>query len=193
MVLTFTGSLSAAESGRAEVRTMLIGALGCNLAWGIVDAVMYLMNRLTERAAARRTIVALKHAQSHEDVNRILAATLPPSVAAALTDLDCQGISVQLSKVRLTSGPPWLGREDCLGAIAVFLLVFLSTIPVVLPFLFLQNAVVALRTSNAIAITMMFLTGYAFGRLAGYRPLLTGGSVVMLGFILVLITIVLGG
>jgi len=34
MVLTFTGSLSVAEAQghRAEVRTMLIGALGCNLA-----------------------------------------------------------------------------------------------------------------------------------------------------------------
>jgi hypothetical protein len=33
MVLTFTGSLSVAEAGRDDVRTMLIGALGCNLAW----------------------------------------------------------------------------------------------------------------------------------------------------------------
>ena len=38
MVLTFTGSLSVAEAGREDVRTMLIGALGCNLAWGIIDA-----------------------------------------------------------------------------------------------------------------------------------------------------------
>ena len=35
MVLTFTGSLSAAESGQAEVRAMLIGAIGCNLACGL--------------------------------------------------------------------------------------------------------------------------------------------------------------
>jgi hypothetical protein len=33
MVLTFTGSLSVADAGRADVRAMLIGALGCNLAW----------------------------------------------------------------------------------------------------------------------------------------------------------------
>ena len=38
MVLTFTGSLSVAEAGHSEVRTMLVGALGCNLAWGIIDA-----------------------------------------------------------------------------------------------------------------------------------------------------------
>jgi hypothetical protein len=39
MVLTFTGSLSVAEAGRDDVRTMLIGALGCNLAWGIIDLI----------------------------------------------------------------------------------------------------------------------------------------------------------
>ena len=41
MVLTFTGSLSVAQAGRDDVRAMLIGALGCNLAWGIIDAVFY--------------------------------------------------------------------------------------------------------------------------------------------------------
>jgi len=64
MVLTFTGSLSAATSGREEVRTMLIGAIGCNLAWGIVDAIMYLMNVLGDRgrrlALLRRVRAALQ-------------------------------------------------------------------------------------------------------------------------------------
>lgn len=52
MVLTFTGSISVAEAGREEVRTMLFGAIGCNLAWGIVDAVMYLLTSLVERQRA---------------------------------------------------------------------------------------------------------------------------------------------
>ncbi len=43
MVLTFTGSLSIAEADRADVRTMLLGALGCNIAWGLIDWILYLM------------------------------------------------------------------------------------------------------------------------------------------------------
>ena len=39
MVLTYTCSFSVAGAGREEVRTMLVGALGCNLAWGVIDAV----------------------------------------------------------------------------------------------------------------------------------------------------------
>ena len=49
MVLTITGSISVAEAGHAEIHTMLVGAVGCNLAWGIVDAVMYLLGSLLER------------------------------------------------------------------------------------------------------------------------------------------------
>ena len=49
MAVTIVGSLSIAASGREEVRTVLVAALGCNLAWGLVDAVMYLLNTLTER------------------------------------------------------------------------------------------------------------------------------------------------
>jgi hypothetical protein len=38
MVLTFTSVLSVGHAGKADVRAMLIGSLGCNLAWGIIDA-----------------------------------------------------------------------------------------------------------------------------------------------------------
>ena len=38
MVLTFTGSLSVASPERSEVREMLVGAIGCNLAWVERDA-----------------------------------------------------------------------------------------------------------------------------------------------------------
>ena len=49
MVLTFTGTISVATDGRQEIRELLWAALGCNLAWGFVDAIMYLMNVLLER------------------------------------------------------------------------------------------------------------------------------------------------
>src|SRR5512147_1789849 len=50
MALSFTGALNAATAGREEVRTMVLTALGCNLAWGLVDAVMYLVATMTGRA-----------------------------------------------------------------------------------------------------------------------------------------------
>jgi VIT1/CCC1 family predicted Fe2+/Mn2+ transporter len=86
-----------------------------------------------------------------------------------------------------------LEPEDFAGAFAVFLLVFVFTLPVVVPFIFVQDAQIALRVSNAIAVAMMLLCGYAFGRLAGYRPWLTAASMVLLGCLLVGLAIALGG
>ncbi len=62
MVLTFTGSLSVAEAGRDDVRTMLIGALGCNLAWGIIDGILYLMGSLAEKGRGLLTYRAVRKA-----------------------------------------------------------------------------------------------------------------------------------
>ena len=58
MVMTFTGSLSVATAGREDTREMLIGAIGCNIAWGIEDAIFYLMNSLTEPARGRMALRA---------------------------------------------------------------------------------------------------------------------------------------
>ena len=60
MVLTFTGSLSVADIGRDAVRTMLIAALGCNLAWGLIDGILYLMACLADRAHALMTLRAVR-------------------------------------------------------------------------------------------------------------------------------------
>src|SRR5438045_5797648 len=81
MVLTFTGSLSVAESGRNDVRTMLIGALGCNIAWGIIDGILYLMGCLSDRARGLRALRAVQRATSAADAHRAIGDALPPLVA----------------------------------------------------------------------------------------------------------------
>ena len=86
--------------------------------------------------------------------------------------------------------PTW---GDVRAVIGVFLLVFLSTFPVVIPFIFLSDAAGALRLSNTIAVCMLFVGGILLGRYAGFRPLVTGLVMVGIGLALVGITIALGG
>jgi VIT1/CCC1 family predicted Fe2+/Mn2+ transporter len=102
---------------------------------------------------------------------------------------------VRQVQLRLPEPPKRAGlqREDWLGAVAVFLWVFLCTFPVVLPFLFAHDPNVALRLSNAIAVAMLFATGYAYGRSTGLGAVRTGVAMLVLGLVLVAITIALGG
>jgi hypothetical protein len=193
MVLTFTGSLSVYEAGREDVRTMLVGALGCNLAWGIIDAVFYLMGCLAEKGRDLATFRAVRETDDPERAQRLLAGALPPTVASVLEPKDLEAMRQRLLKLTQPPERAGLSGDDGRGALGVFLLVFLSTFPVTIPFLVMRDPVPALRVSNAIAVVLLFLAGYAFGRLAGRRPVWMGSAMVVLGSILVGVTIALGG
>jgi len=193
MVLTFTGSLSVYEAGREDVRTMLVGALGCNLAWGIIDAVFYLMGCLAEKGRDLATFRAVRETDDPERAQRLLAGALPPTVASVLEPKDLEAMRQRLLKLTQPPERAGLSGDDGRGALGVFLLVFLSTFPVTIPFLVMRGPVPALRVSNAIAVVLLFLAGYAFGRLAGRRPVWMGSAMVVLGSILVGVTIALGG
>jgi len=193
MVLTFTCSFSVAEASREQVRTLLIGALGCNLAWGIIDAAFYLMGSFSVRGQRILKLRALTQAGCPAEAHRIIASALPPVLVSVLSVADLEEIREKLTRVTDIPAHPHLRRDDWLGAGVVFLLVVLATLPVLIPFAVFHNARPAMRVSNGIAIVMLFLTGYAFGRDAGHRPLRMGISMVILGSAMVAITILLGG
>jgi VIT1/CCC1 family predicted Fe2+/Mn2+ transporter len=193
MVLTFTGSLSVAEADRAEVRTMLIAALGCNTVWGIIDAALYLLGSLAEKGCDLRIYREVRKAADPEQAQRLLANALPPVVASVLELVELESMRQRLLQLPEPPARARLQQDDWLGAAGVFLLVFLSTFPVAIPFLFMQSALPALRLSNAIAILMLFLAGYAYGKCVDRHPWLTGIAMVALGSVLVGLTMALGG
>jgi VIT1/CCC1 family predicted Fe2+/Mn2+ transporter len=192
MVLTFTGSLGVAEAGREDVRTMLIGALGCNIAWGIIDAILFLMGATAERSASLRAWDAVRRSTDPDVGRQAVADALPPVVASVLTAEELESVRQRLIALpeparRQLDGATWR------GAFGVFLLVVVVLLPVALPFLFIADAVRALRFSNLVAIVMLFGVGFAFARLTGRRPWVVGVLMVLLGVALVSITIALGG
>jgi len=193
MVLTFTGSLSVAEAGRDDVRTMLIGALGCNVAWGIIDAMLYLMGCLAQKAQSLMTCLAVRKATDLQKAQRLIADAFPPVVASILEPAELETMRRRLVQLPEPPERARLSKDDWLGSIGVFLVVFVSTLPVVIPFMVMRNVEPALRVSNAIAIVMLFLTGHAFGSITGYHPWLVGMAMVVLGSILVGMTMALGG
>jgi len=193
MVLSFTGSLSVAEAGREDVRTMLIGALGCNIAWGIIDGILYLMDCLSERGRDIRALQGARNAAVPAEAHRIIAEALPPLVAATLGPAEYETVRQKLVLLPAPPSRPWLSKADWLGGLAVFLWVFVTTFPVAIPFIFMSDVGLAMRVSNGIAVALLVVAGYAFGRITNYHPWLTGLAMVVLGGALVAATIALGG
>ena len=192
MAVTIVGSLSIASTEREEVRTVMIGALGCNLAWGLVDAVMFLVRRLTEKTR-RFTLEQHIRGANSATAQRIIALALPAELAALLGPDELEAMRVRLS-AQPASGRPRLVFEDWLSGIGVFVLVVVATFPVVLPFLFTSDLNTAMKASRVITLVMLYGAGHGFGRYAGHkRPVMTGFLMALLGAALIAAIMALGG
>lgn len=193
MVLTFTGTVSVAEAGEATVRTLLIAALGCNLAWGIVDGIMFVISRAAERARTQALGQAIRVETDPELARIYMREALSDTVNHLMKAEDLDRLVEKVREYPPPQRVDWVTRADLKGALAVLLLVFLSTFPVVLPFIFASEVRVAIRFSNAIAILLMFFLGVTLARFSNQRFYKLGLAVVGIGVVLVLITILLGG
>jgi VIT1/CCC1 family predicted Fe2+/Mn2+ transporter len=193
MVITATGSFSAGKEGRAGLHSMLIGALGCNLAWAVVDAVFYLLACLAERGKKLRIVQAIRETAEPSRERQLIADALPGVFAAVLGKEELTSISQRVKQLPEPPRKVRLQRDDWRGALEVLLLVFLSTFPVVIPFLLMSNPLTALRVSHAIAVLMLFAVGWAFGQVAARHPWIAGLSMVTIGIFLVGLCVWLGG
>jgi VIT1/CCC1 family predicted Fe2+/Mn2+ transporter len=193
IVLTFTCSLSVKNAGRDDVMGMILAAFGCNAAWGILDGFMYLQATFTRRARSIATVRALRQAQDPASAHQLIVDALPSMIASVMSEAELDAVRRKLISLPEVPVRPSLSVRDWRGCLGVFMAVFLSTFPVAAPFLFITNTRLALRVSNGIALLMLFLTGYAFGRYAHYRPWRMGLWMVLIGVVLVAITLYLGG
>ena len=192
MALTFTGSLSVAEADQAEVRSMLIGALGCNTAWGLVDAVMFLLATLSERRRGLGVLNEVRRSSDSRRAHELILEAMPPVIAGAMEPAEVESIRARLARLPVAERVS-LTLTDFRTALGVFLLVFLATLPVALPFLFIPEPHRALRVSNGIALLMLFVGGYYVGRQSGGQAWVSGLGVLAIGVALVWATIALGG
>jgi len=192
MAVTIVGSVSIATAGRDELRTVMWAALGCNLAWGLVDAVMYVIRTVTERtrnqALARRIVQA-----EAGDAHGLIAQALPNHIATLVGTDELEGIRQRLFALQVDRLGV-LRVLDFLEAVGIFVMVVIATFPVVIPFLLTDNAATAMHWSQAITLVMLFLAGFALGRHAGYpKPLRPGLAMAVFGALLIAAVKALGG
>jgi len=95
--------------------------------------------------------------------------------------------------VKVTPERTLVKKEDVCGAIVIFWLVFLSTVPAVVPFLVFSDRFVALRVSNLLLLTMLFLVGYRWARATLSNPWIVGSILLLVGLVMVAIAMALGG
>jgi hypothetical protein len=78
MTLTFTlgAGIIIQDEGREGARQLLIAVIGCNVAWGIIDGALYVMNELFGRGRIRRLTQAVQASRNDQDAVTVVAGEL---------------------------------------------------------------------------------------------------------------------
>jgi VIT1/CCC1 family predicted Fe2+/Mn2+ transporter len=198
MTLTFTlgAGLVIDEEGRAGAREMLIGILGCNLAWGIIDGVLYVLGNVFERGRQRRLVLQAANAGTAEEGRALLAQEFNELLAPLVNDRERDQLCDRLLEGARTRSLPrnTVRREDLMGGLAAGWLVLACSFPAILPFILLDDPRLALRVSNGILISLLFAVGYTHAKQHTFAyPLVAGLVFALMGVFLVAIAIPLGG
>lgn len=194
MALGFTAAVRLGVE-EPDNRKLFVSILGCNLAWGIVDGVMYVLTAVFERARKARIIRAVRAAPTEEDALARVSREFEDVLAPLTTAEERREMYRWIARLAKREVPLHVGvhRADVMGAAAVALLIVLSTLPVVVPFLLVPNPVLASRLSNLIVLALLFLVGHWWGKVVGASPWRIGVGLTLVGICLVAITITLGG
>jgi len=194
LAVTLTAGLTVAE-GREGARQLLLAAIGCNLAWGIIDAVMYIMNCVTVRSGKVRLVRAVQSASDEQSALGLIQQEIEPELQELLDSQQADALSRSVLKhiAQAKIATKALTKDDLYGALACFWLVFVSCLPAAVPFFIFSQPRFALRVSNFLLLVMLFLVGQKWAQYAGTNRFAAGSAMVTIGLILVGVAILLGG
>jgi len=199
LIMTLTFTLAAGvimeEEGREGARELLIALIGCNIAWGIIDGALYIAGEFFGRGRLRNVGRIVREEADDRAALALVAAEYDETLEPVTTEAERSDLYRRIvANVRSTPpGTSGITKADVMGALASFWLVFLASLPAALPFLFIDDARLALRVSNAILVAFLFLTGYHWARYTLGKPWLIGLCFMIVGIGLVAVAIALGG
>jgi len=196
MAMTVASSTKLASGeGVLSARIIIFAVLGCNIAWGVVDGIMYVFNNLLERGRLSKFVSYVK-SYNPEKTIPIVENEIESSIFSSLDHEEKKRLSAELLKSisKVQPKKAHITRDDVFGAFASFLLVFASGFIVVVPFFFLPNNVyLALKLSNLASIIILFTVGYQWAKYTDRNKIRTGAGMVLIGFVVAAVTILLGG
>jgi hypothetical protein len=197
MTLTFTlgAGIITEDEGREGARELLIAVIGCNIAWGVIDAALYLVNQWFDRGRLQRLGLSIRAAPDEGAAKSLVAGELDELLEDVTTTSEREALYSRIA-VTVRSKPARaaeFGKADFMGAFTSFWLVVLTSAPAAIPFLLFDDARFALRVSNAILLGSLFIAGYGWARFTLGKPWLVGLSLLLGGVALVGISILLGG
>ena len=195
MVLSITLGVGLATGEGGSTLVVALTIFGCNLAWGLIDGVMYIVTRLYDRSRKSQLIEALQSTNSDAEQIATVGSVLDDELSPLTSEDERRTLYLEISR-RLNGVSIQRTRvvaDDVYGALAIVWLVVLASVPAVLPFLFITDRFVAARVSNGLVLVALFAVGFGFARTIHANQWTVGISTAVLGIAMVGIVMLLGG
>jgi hypothetical protein len=197
MALTFTlGARLFTAAGQLETHELVVAVIGCNVAWGVIDATLFVLNSLFYRSRHARFFHALKSVRSEAEALAAVEEEFgleDEPLAVHPEDRARLYQSFLALSARATPARKGLRRQDFIAAIIVFVLVSATALPGVIPLFLFADSNLALNVSNGVLILLLFVVGYWWGRYTVAPPWRVGLTAMMLGVFMVSVAVALGG
>jgi hypothetical protein len=176
-------------------RSLLIAAIGCNVAWGLIDGFFYVGYALIDRSQKARLISGVRGASNKRAAEQFLHENLDNDFYDALDENEKKRALGLVYDGLIDAEIPEteLKREDLASLAGAFTLNFLATVPATIPFLLIADWWVALRVSNLVCVVMLFIMGFRFAEHIHANPWKIGGILMLFGLGMVAIAVALGG
>jgi len=195
MVLSITLGVGLATGEGGSTLVVALTIFGCNLAWGLIDGIMYIVTQLYDRSRKAQLIEALRSTSSDAEQIATVGSVLDDELSPLTSEDERRSLYLEISR-RLhgvTIQQTRVVADDVYGALAIVWLVVLASVPAVLPFLFISDRFVAARVSNALVLVALFAVGFGFARTIHANQWTVGLSTAVLGIAMVGIVMLLGG
>jgi len=187
MALTFTlGASLIANPGDDHLRTIVVGTVACNIAWGVIDAVFYVLGEVFELGLRGMRIKQVRMARTEDEGLAHIRREFDERLGAVVLPEEREQVYRTIHRLikRMEAPVERPTREGLIGAAIVFLLVSATSLPVLLPALLVENTVIAVQISNLLLIACLFGTGYGMARATGHRGFAFGGIMALIGLLL---------
>jgi hypothetical protein len=198
LVMAFTMTAGARLLFDAEdfsAVELAIGLLGCNVAWGIIDAAFYLLGSLFDRNRRALFVRKLQAAADEREALTLIETEFDFSDEPALPAKGKADLHQTLLKAlqQAGTGRARLRGEDFAAAALIAVLVSVTAVPGLAALAVVSDSLAALRVANFVQLGLLFLAGYGWARFSGANPWHAGSVISVVGVLLILVAVALGG
>ena len=196
MALTMTaGARLVADPATLNAGELAAALAGCNVAWGFIDAVFYLVGSLFNRNRRLELVRRLKATTDDGKTIALIRGEFGLEDEPPMRDQDKAVFyrsMLEMLRHADRKRVRFMPSEFAAAAI-IFVLVSLTAVPGLIPLALMSDVSLALRLANGLQVLLLFYVGYKWSHYSGSNPWRGAAIIGVMGVVLVLVSVVLGG